>query len=357
MQCDQHSSCRAQEGTRCRPGRSSGRCRLLVSDQNAKSGRGLDHPRSVGRAASWPRYRVWRVRWIKGRSFAELYASASLAGRGGWRHVERLASARRTASARTCEPVTVSAAESPETGVLEDRIATLAVLAVLVRGLDHPAAAARELKAELRTLPDVDARVRFLAARLGLPEIRPSRLAEVWGAALAGGRTPDRRELLELARRAVVTWEEPDPEIGIWRRAIFARLEPTLSSRGTLEVFTPETPAESRQSHLELQPLLADWPRRLLHDRKWAYADSPLPDMAPYRSRRSGSTSISSRRRRPRLPSRARLCARRSTCDTRSGTGARTRWSSRSSGSTARRSWSGRLGAARRRSSSGSPGG
>ncbi len=127
----------------------------------------------------------------------------------------------------------------------------------------------------------MDARIRFLAARLGLPEIQPSRLAEVWTSALRGGRTASRRELLDLARRAVVTWEELDEEIGSWRRALFARLEPTLSSRGALDVFTPETPPEIRESHLELDPLLAHWPRRLLKDKEWACAEAPLPDMEP----------------------------------------------------------------------------
>ena len=164
---------------------------------------------------------------------------------------------------------------------LKDRMTTLSVLSALVRGLENPAAARDSDRLLARAPQDIDARIRFLAARLGIPEIHPARLAEAWKAALAAEKPPGRRELLDLARRAVVTWEEPDPQIGAWRRAVFARLEPTLSSIGALDAFTPETPDDIRESHIELNPLLADWPRRLLNDREWAYAEAPLEEMEP----------------------------------------------------------------------------
>jgi hypothetical protein len=153
-----------------------------------------------------------------------------------------------------------------------DRLVFLVLLSALVRGAKDPLEISQEAERVLRTRPpsDVDARIRFLASRPGLPEIHPARLAEVWGSALSKGCTASRRDLLDLARRAVVTWDEPDAEIGPWRRALFARLEPILSARGALDTFTPETPPEIRESHLELDPLLANWPRRLLHAKEWA---------------------------------------------------------------------------------------
>jgi len=159
----------------------------------------------------------------------------------------------------------------------------MAVLSALVRGAEDPVGSAKRSKQVFRaaSVTDLDARIRFLAARLGLPEIHPARLGEVWSGVLTRKPSPSRRELLDLARRAVVTWNEPDPEIGAWRRALFARLEPTLSSMGALDAFGPETPPEIRHSHIELNPLLADWPRRLLNDSEWAFVEAPLPNIDP----------------------------------------------------------------------------
>ena len=166
---------------------------------------------------------------------------------------------------------------------LPNRLATLALISALVRGKDDLFAAVGEAKRALHKQPppNVDARIRFLASRLGLPDIHPARLAEVWSSALRSGRAVGRRELLDLARRAVVSREEPDEEVGRWRRALLSRVEAALSSFNTVDSFTVDTPPEIRETHLELDRLLSHWPRRLLHDREWAFAEAPLPDMEP----------------------------------------------------------------------------
>ena len=160
---------------------------------------------------------------------------------------------------------------------------TLALLEALALGEENPVAFARRRVRELASagLRDLPPRIGFLIGKLGYPEVDPSRLAAAWAEQVS--RRPDatQGELLATARDLSQEGNSDEGPIGRWRRALLAALEFPLGSTDAVESFLPETSLTERRNRLELKPILSDWPRRLLESREWAYADAPLPDMAP----------------------------------------------------------------------------
>lgn len=123
------------------------------------------------------------------------------------------------------------------------------------------------------------ARIRYLAYRVGCPDADPKHLAQSWQAALASGRTRTRKELLEIAR-GLRTPGGDDP-LDRWASAFRRRLASTLESRAWVEAFEPAAGKDFRDTHLELRPLVDQWPRRLLIHPAWAFVEAPLPRMDP----------------------------------------------------------------------------
>jgi DNA polymerase III delta prime subunit len=149
---------------------------------------------------------------------------------------------------------------------------TLGLLQALVREEDDPVSFLEQGGLAGLPLPsDAEARIRYLAGRLGLRETDPDDLGAVWTRALAKGTRPTRRELLDLARDSAAEALPADDTVEKWRRALRLRLDPILRRRE----------AQERETGLDLYPLLEDWPRRLLEDREWSCVESPLPEMEP----------------------------------------------------------------------------
>jgi len=160
---------------------------------------------------------------------------------------------------------------------------TLALLEALVGGGEQPAQAARQRLPELAAarLEALPSRIGFLVRRIGFKDLDPARLAAAWAEQLASKPDSSRAELLGTARRLSRATERDEGPIGHWKRVLLARLEPTLAKRDTVESFAPGAAISERETHLELDPLIAAWPRRLLEHPKWAFAEAPLPDMQP----------------------------------------------------------------------------
>ncbi len=140
---------------------------------------------------------------------------------------------------------------------------------------------------ELR-LPDVSLseaqlkdRVRELARRVGLPDVSAHPLAEIWQIELAK-RSYSARELIECGRFASFQRDphEADP-VKRWRDEFLPRLADHLPDLNAVERFDNMATPEDREKKIELAPILEDWPRRILEDPYWKYAETPLPDMEP----------------------------------------------------------------------------
>jgi HEAT repeat protein len=124
-------------------------------------------------------------------------------------------------------------------------------------------------------------RVRELARRLGLFSVSPQSLAQIWKAELT--KRPRRaRELIE--RGQVAAFQRKPHEIDLvkrWRDEFMPSLVHQLPSLDAVERFDESATQHDWENRFNLGPILEDWPRRILEDPFWKYAEAPMPDMEP----------------------------------------------------------------------------
>ncbi|MGH8709812.1 MAG: HEAT repeat domain-containing protein [Burkholderiales bacterium] len=124
-------------------------------------------------------------------------------------------------------------------------------------------------------------RVRELARRIGLPDVSAHPLAEIWRVELAE-RSLSASELVECGRFASFQRNPHEADLAKrWRDEFMPRLANHLPDLNAVERFDDSATPQDREKKIELAPILEDWPRRILEDSYWKYAESPLPEMEP----------------------------------------------------------------------------
>jgi len=128
----------------------------------------------------------------------------------------------------------------------------------------------------------IKSRIERFAKRLGFPNVELQALRYSWEHALAKGQPILGSTLIELAQQgAVHRVDTTDALIKRWREVIEKRLLEAIPSLSCVERFRVPPSKEIYEQTLELAPLLEDWPYRLLNDKEWACAESPLPEIDP----------------------------------------------------------------------------
>lgn len=169
---------------------------------------------------------------------------------------------------------------------------TLLILRALLRRNDNPSIrlagdrlylADEELRrpADVLSERELKDRIRELARRAGLPDVSVGSLAEIWRTELAE-RALSRSELLERGELAILKRNPHETDlVRRWRDELLARMVNQLADLNAVERFDAAATAQDRERKLELGPLIEDWPRRILEDDYWKYAEAPLPEMQP----------------------------------------------------------------------------
>ncbi|MEP7342613.1 MAG: NACHT domain-containing protein [Acidobacteriota bacterium] len=169
---------------------------------------------------------------------------------------------------------------------------TLLILRALVRTKDDSSIrlegdrlylASEELRlpADALSERELKDRIRELARRAGLPDVSVGSLAEIWRTELTN-RALSRSELLERGEWAILKRNPKETDIvRRWRDELLARMVNQLADLNAVERFEPAATSQDRERKLELGPLIEDWPRRILEDDYWKYAEAPLPEMKP----------------------------------------------------------------------------
>jgi nucleoside phosphorylase/HEAT repeat protein/DNA polymerase III delta prime subunit len=169
---------------------------------------------------------------------------------------------------------------------------TLLILRALLRRNDNPSIrlagdrlylADEELRrpADVLSERELKDRIRELARRAGLPDVSVGSLAEIWRTELAE-RALSRSELLERGELAILKRNPHETDlVRRWRDELLARMVNQLADLNAVERFDAAATAQDRERKLELGPLVEDWPRRILEDDYWKYAEAPLPEMKP----------------------------------------------------------------------------
>lgn len=124
-------------------------------------------------------------------------------------------------------------------------------------------------------------RIDLLAKHAGFPNVHSVALVQSWTILLFTKEKVSCRELIEAGKKAASWHFEKDPVLGKWRDAVERRLFSAIPTLASAERFTGDASAPEQESSVELMPLLHDWPHRLLTHRDWAYAEAPLPEIAP----------------------------------------------------------------------------
>jgi hypothetical protein len=124
-------------------------------------------------------------------------------------------------------------------------------------------------------------RIRELARRTGLFHSSAHALAGVWRDELSK-RALSASELIKCGQ--VAAFQRDPHEIDLvkrWRAEFMPRLATQLYSLNAVERFDESATSEDWEKKTELAPLMEDWPRRVLEDPYWKYAEAPLPEMEP----------------------------------------------------------------------------
>jgi len=124
-------------------------------------------------------------------------------------------------------------------------------------------------------------RIRELARRLELFSVHPQTLAQIWNKELT--RKPfSAREL--IARGQVSAFRRKPDEIDLvkrWRDEFMPILIHLIAPLDTVERLDESATQHDWENKFDLGPILENWPRRILEDPYWKYAETPLPEMEP----------------------------------------------------------------------------
>jgi hypothetical protein len=117
--------------------------------------------------------------------------------------------------------------------------------------------------------------------RLGLFQPSAHSLAQIWKEELA--KSPlSARELLECGQAAAFKRQPHEIDmVKRWRNQFTPSLASQLPSLNAVERFDESATKQDREEKLELAPILEAWPRYILEDPYWKYAESPMPEMEP----------------------------------------------------------------------------
>lgn len=127
--------------------------------------------------------------------------------------------------------------------------------------------------------PQLADRIRELARRLGLFHNSAHALAGIWSAELSK-RALSARELIECGQVAAFRRNPHETDlVKRWRAEFMPHLASQLNSLNAVERFDESATRLDREKKIELDPILEDWPRRILEDPYWKYAEAPLPEM------------------------------------------------------------------------------
>lgn len=169
---------------------------------------------------------------------------------------------------------------------------TLLILRALVRTKDNSSIrlegdqlylADEELRlpADALSERELKDRIRELARRAGLPDVSVGSLAEIWRTELTA-RALSLSELLKRGELAILKRNPQETDlVRRWRAEFLARMVNQLADLNAVERFDASATSQDRERKLELGPLTEDWPRRILEDDYWKYAEAPLPEMKP----------------------------------------------------------------------------
>ena len=124
-------------------------------------------------------------------------------------------------------------------------------------------------------------RIRELARRLELFSVAPLALAQIWNTELT--RKPfSARELIK--RGQVAAFKRKPHEIDLvkrWRDEFMPVLVHHIASLNAVERLDESATQDDWENKCDLGPILENWPRRILEDPYWKYAETPMPEMEP----------------------------------------------------------------------------
>ncbi|MFH0728397.1 MAG: HEAT repeat domain-containing protein [Pseudomonadota bacterium] len=128
---------------------------------------------------------------------------------------------------------------------------------------------------------DLTHRIPLLAKRVGLSNINPDALCISWRHELIKNRVLDKQRLIETALQSAAYGGDTASPLRLWRGAMEQRLFEAIPQLVSVERFDSPPSSVMDCNTLELAPLLEAWPLRLMTDRRWAYAEPPLPEIEP----------------------------------------------------------------------------
>ncbi len=127
----------------------------------------------------------------------------------------------------------------------------------------------------------VKTRISLLCERLGIQGKSPVQIASLLEKLLSRGRTFSGVELVEALDSDDLIDDEIERVLKQWRDRVESRLFETTPGFDFGESRSEAAEKSLGEGPVSLDPLLRDWPLRLLTHPDWAYADSALPGVPP----------------------------------------------------------------------------
>ena len=124
-------------------------------------------------------------------------------------------------------------------------------------------------------------RIRELGRRLELFSVSPEALAQIWHGELAK-RALYASEMIKRGQVAAFLRKPHETDlVKRWRDEFMPYLIHHIAPLNTVERFDESATQDNFENEFNLGPILEDWPRRILDDPYWKYAETPMPEMEP----------------------------------------------------------------------------
>ena len=169
---------------------------------------------------------------------------------------------------------------------------TFLILQAIFRRQDDPQIQLKDgrlyLNDEELTAPEVElseaqltGRIRELARRLELFSVSPQTLAQIWNGELAKGALYASAMIKRGQVAAFISKPHETDLVKRWRDQFMPYLIHHIAPLNTVERFNESATQHDFENKFNLGPILEDWPRRILEDPYWKYAETPMPEMEP----------------------------------------------------------------------------